>query len=87
MKMSEETEKHYYDYTSEDFIKVGIAKECTTCPDFAKKNALKMRKCKTQDTYNTCFIRYIKEQILSMPIVKFQMQCLTLLKLSYQCKM
>lgn len=25
-------EKHYDDYTSEDFIKAGIAKECTDCP-------------------------------------------------------
>lgn len=26
------TEKHYDDYTSEDFINAGIAKECTECP-------------------------------------------------------
>lgn len=32
----EETEKHYADYTSEDFIKSRIAKECTTCPDFCE---------------------------------------------------
>lgn len=36
---TEETaEKHYDDYVSEDFIKAGIAKECTDCPDFCDYN-------------------------------------------------
>lgn len=30
---TEETEKHYADFTSEDFIKDGIAKECARCND------------------------------------------------------
>ena len=29
--------ENYYDYTSEDFIQAGIAKECTTCPDFCEQ--------------------------------------------------
>lgn len=36
----EESEKHYADYTSEDFIKAGIAKECTTCPDFCEEDCI-----------------------------------------------
>lgn len=42
---TEETEKHYYDYTSEDFIKAGIAKECTTCPDFCKEDCIENAEC------------------------------------------
>lgn len=47
-----------------------------------------LRKCKTQDTYDTCFIRYIRrKKICCGQKVKYQMQCGNLLKQSYQCKM
>lgn len=96
-------EKHYDDYTSEDFINAGIAKECTDCEsvhkqmkainnpnwhtvrlatvnssDFFRLNEkLKLyistyrelkqtlsylRKCKSINTYDSCYVRYIKKQ-------------------------
>lgn len=48
-------EKHYYDYTSEDFIKVGIAKECTTCPDFCEEDCIENAECaKGNDVFDGC---------------------------------
>lgn len=50
-----ETEKHYADYTSEDFIKAGIAKECTTCPDFCEEDCIKNAECsKGYDVFDGC---------------------------------
>lgn len=50
----EETEKHYY-YTSEDFIKTGIAKECTTCPDFCEEDCIENAECsKGYDVFDGC---------------------------------
>lgn len=40
-----ETEKNYDDYTSEDFIKSGIAKECTDCPDFCEEDCIENAEC------------------------------------------
>lgn len=43
---TEETaEKQYADYTSEDFIKAGIAKECTDCPDFCEEDCIENAEC------------------------------------------
>ena len=51
----EETEKHYYDYTSEDFIKAGIAKECTTCPDFCEEDCIENAECaRGNDVFDGC---------------------------------
>lgn len=50
-----ETEKHYTDYTSEDFIKSGIAKECTTCPDFCEEDCIENAECsKGYDVFDGC---------------------------------
>ena len=56
---SEETEetaeKHYYDYTSEDFIKAGIAKECTDCPDFCEEDCIENAECASgNDVFDGC---------------------------------
>lgn len=54
-EVREETEKHYYDYTSEDFIKAGIAKECTTCPDFCEEDCIENAECsKGYDVFDGC---------------------------------
>ena len=51
----EETEKHYYDYTSEDFIKSGIAKECTDCSDFCEEDCIENAECsKGYDVFDGC---------------------------------
>ena len=51
----EETEKHYYDYTSEDFIKAGIAKECTDCPDFCEEDCIENAECaRGNDVFDGC---------------------------------
>lgn len=51
----EETEKHYADYTSEDFIKAGIAKECTTCPDFCEEDCIENAECsRGNDVFEGC---------------------------------
>lgn len=39
-ELREAKEKHYDDYTSEDFINAGIAKECTECPDFCEEDCI-----------------------------------------------
>lgn len=50
-----ETEKHYYDYTSEDFIKAGIAKECTVCPDFCEEDCIENAECsRGNDVFEGC---------------------------------
>lgn len=56
IKEPEETaEKHYYDYTSEDFIKAGIAKECTTCPDFCEEDCIENAECsRGNDVFDGC---------------------------------
>lgn len=53
---TEETaEKHYADYTAEDFIKAGIAKECTTCPDFCKEDCIENAECaRGNDVFDGC---------------------------------
>lgn len=51
----EETEKHYADYTSEDFIKAGIAKECTDCPDFCEEDCIENAECASgYDVFDGC---------------------------------
>ena len=49
------TEKHYDDYTSEDFINAGIAKECTECPDFCEEDCIENVECaKGNDVFDGC---------------------------------
>lgn len=51
----EETEKNYDDYASEDFIKSGIAKECTDCPDFCEEDCIENAECaKGNDFFDGC---------------------------------
>ena len=51
----ETAEKHYYDYAAEDFIKSGIAKECTTCPDFCEEDCIKNAECASgYDVFEGC---------------------------------
>ena len=40
-----ESEKSYADYTSEDCINAGIAKECTDCPDFREEDCIENVEC------------------------------------------
>lgn len=48
-------EKHYDDYTAEDFIKAGIAKECTDCPDFCKEDCMENAECASgNDVFDGC---------------------------------
>ena len=50
-----ETEKHYADYTSEDFIKARIAKGCTTCPDFCEEDCIENAECaRGNDVFDGC---------------------------------
>ena len=43
------------DYTSEDFIKAGIAKECTTCPDFCEEDCIENAECaRGNDVFEGC---------------------------------
>lgn len=50
-----ETEKNYSDYTSEDFINAGIAKECTNCVDFCEEDCIKNAECaKGNDVSEGC---------------------------------
>lgn len=58
---TEETEKHYDDYTSEDFINAGIAKECIENAECAKGN----------DVFEGC-----ETEISKTPSVLDAMQCL-----------
>lgn len=52
---SEETEKHYYDYTAEDFISAGVAKECTDCPDFCEEDCIENAECsRGYDVFEGC---------------------------------
>ena len=51
----EETEKHYYDYTSEDFVTSGIAKECIDCPDFCEEDCIENTECaRGNDVFDGC---------------------------------
>ena len=51
----EAAEKHYDDYTSEDFINAGIAKECTECPDFCEEDCIENVECaKGNDVFEGC---------------------------------
>lgn len=51
----EETEKHYDDYTSEDFVNAGIAKECTDCPDLCEEDCIENAECaKGNDVFEGC---------------------------------
>lgn len=86
-----ETEKHYYDYTSEDFIKAGIAKECTTCPDFCEEDCIENAECsKGYDVFDGCKTvkdvmevkqelnsRFGKEQYFDTDCEKTSLPCLT----------
>lgn len=57
----EETEKHYDDYASEDFIKAGIAKECTDCPDFCEEDCIENAECaRGNDVFEDC--KTVKEK-------------------------
>lgn len=57
-------EKHYADYTSEDFIKAGIAKECTTCPDFCEENCIENAECaRGNDVFDGC--KTVKQELNS----------------------
>ena len=48
-------EKHYFDYTSEDFINAGIAKECTDCPDFCEEDCIENAECaRGNDVFDGC---------------------------------
>lgn len=48
-------EKHYDDYTSEDFINAGIAKECTECPDFCEEDCIENAECaRGNDVFDGC---------------------------------
>jgi hypothetical protein len=49
-----ESEKHYDDYTSEDFIESGIAKECTVCPDFCEDSIENAECAKGNDVFEGC---------------------------------
>lgn len=50
-----ESEKHYYGYSSEDFINAGIAKECTECPDFCEEDCIENAECaKGNDVFEGC---------------------------------
>lgn len=51
----ETAEKHYDDYTSEDFINAGIAKECTECPDFCEEDCIENAECaRGNDVFDGC---------------------------------
>ena len=55
LEKSEAKEKHYDDYTSEDFINAGIAKECTDCPDFCEEDCIENAECaKGNDVFEGC---------------------------------
>lgn len=55
LETAETTEKHYDDYTSEDFINAGIAKECTDCPDFCEEDCIENVECaKGNDVFEGC---------------------------------
>lgn len=92
MKMSEKTLlKHYYDYTSEDFIKAGISKECTTCPDFCEEDCIENAECsRGYDVFDGCKTvkdvmevkqelnsRFGKEQYFDTDCEKTSLPCLT----------
>lgn len=49
------SEKHYDDYTSEDFINAGIAKECTNCVDFCEEDCIENVECaRGNDVFEGC---------------------------------
>jgi hypothetical protein len=51
----EESEKHYDDYIAEDFIKAGIAKECTDCSDFCEEDCIENAECaRGNDVFDGC---------------------------------
>lgn len=49
-------EKHYDDYTSEDFINAGIAKECTECPDFCEEDCIENAECARGNDVMQCMM-------------------------------
>lgn len=49
------TETHYDDYTTEDFIKAGIAKECKACPDFCEEDCIENAECAKGREGNCCY--------------------------------
>ena len=47
--------KDYNMITSEDFIKAGIAKECTDCPDFCEEDCIENAECSSgNDVFDGC---------------------------------
>lgn len=65
-----ESEKSYADYTSEDCINAGIAKECTDCPDFREEDCIENVECANGcdvfegcKTVNRSLLRYAEAQI------------------------
>lgn len=55
LETAETAEKQYADYTSEDFIKAGIAKECTDCPDFCEEDCNENAECASgNDVFDGC---------------------------------
>lgn len=78
-------EKHYYDYTSEDFIQAGIAKECTTCPDFCEEDCIENTECaKGYDVFDGCKTvkqelnaRFGKDRYFDTDCEKTSLPCLT----------
>lgn len=51
----ETSEKHYADYTSEDFVKADIAKECTDGPDFCEEDCIENAECaRGNDVFEGC---------------------------------
>lgn len=54
-RLTNDVEKSYADYTSEDFIKAGIAKECRDCPDFCEEDCIENAECaKGEDVFEGC---------------------------------
>lgn len=72
------TEKHYDDYTTEDFIKAGIAKECTDCPDFCEEDCIENAECaKGNDVFEGCkTVKQELKEISKTPSVIDVMQCM-----------
>lgn len=63
LETAETTEKQYADYTSEDFIKAGIAKECTDCPDFCEEDCIENAECaRGNDVFEGC--KTVKNQYI-----------------------
>lgn len=71
------TEKHYDDYTAVDFVKSGIAKECTDCPDFCEEGCIENAECaKGNDVFEGCkTVKKELKEISKTPSILDVMQC------------